>query len=336
MAVTPRVSVITATKNRLKLLCETIDSVQAQTFENWEHIVVDDGSNDGTGEELARRTASDPRIRYVRRESEKSGANVCRNIGIKESAAEFIVILDSDDLLGRDCLGRRVEKMERNLDLDFATFQGGVFENKIGDLREDFDPELVGDDLLRFLFFECPWVITGPIWRKTSMVSLGAFYESLPSWQDIDLHVRAITQGYRYLRFRDVDHYVRWQDEPTRVSVEQRRSPRHLEAASSILNKLEHHVREGPGMTWTRQRALCSLYFFVAQQWLATQKLSSALRSWNGIRRRELGSNLLYFSGAALLVISALNLPDRGLSDRLVNKWKGWMRLRTNPQLIHA
>jgi teichuronic acid biosynthesis glycosyltransferase TuaG len=50
----PVISVITPTKNRLALLCETIDSVQAQTFSAWEHIIVDDGSEDGTEEEVLR------------------------------------------------------------------------------------------------------------------------------------------------------------------------------------------------------------------------------------------------------------------------------------------
>jgi len=297
---------------------------------------VDDGSDDGTCEEVTRRMAADSRIRYVRRVGERSGANVCRNIGIAESSGEFIVFLDSDDLLAPGCVGRRVELMQRNLDLDFATFQAGIFEHAVGDIRSEFDPQLQGDDLLRFLFFECPWLITGPMWRKASLLRLGLFDESLPSWQDIDLHVRAITRGFRYLRFPEVDHHVRWQFEPTKVSIEQRRSPRHLEAASAILEKFERLVREGPGMNWVRQRALCSLYFFVAEQWVVVRSLSSALRSWRRIRERGLGSCVLYGSGALLLVMLRLRLPSRSLCNRMINRWKGWMRLRTNPQLVRA
>ena len=100
----PVVAVITPTKNRLKLLCETMDSVQQQSFDAWEHIVVDDG----TCQEVSR-SASDSRIRYMRRTGDKSGANVCRNIGIAESSAEFIVFLDSDDLLRPQCLKDRVD-----------------------------------------------------------------------------------------------------------------------------------------------------------------------------------------------------------------------------------
>lgn len=328
------VAVITPTKNRLKLLCEAMESVQRQTFDAWEHLIVDDGSDDGTAEEVARCAAADPRIRYIRRRGEKSGANVCRNLGVIDSHAEFIVFLDSDDLLEPECLARRVELMRRNADLDFVTFQTGVFEKTPGDLRRQMDPELLGDDLLRFLFFECPWIITGPVWRRASLLRLGLFDESLPSWQDVDLHLRTITAGFRYIRFPDVDHHVRWQFEPTKTSIEQHRSPRHLEAASEILEKFERLVREGPGMNWVRQRALCSLYFFVAEHWVAADRLSAALRSWSQIRRRSLGSRVLYLSGVALLVMQALGRPGRRIGGRIAHKWKGWMRLRTNPELV--
>lgn len=128
----PLVAIITPTKNRVKLLCEAMDSVQRQSFDAWEHIIVDDGSDDGTAEEVTRRAAADSRIRYVQRTSETSGASVCRNIGTTKSRSEFIVFLDSDDLLAPDCLGRRVAVMQRNLDLDFATFQTAVFEYELG------------------------------------------------------------------------------------------------------------------------------------------------------------------------------------------------------------
>jgi glycosyltransferase involved in cell wall biosynthesis len=330
----PLVAVITPTKNRLNLLCEAMDSVQRQGFDAWEHIIVDDGSDDGTAEEVARRAAADARIRYIQRTGERSGASVCRNIGIRESRAEFIVFLDSDDLLTPGCLARRVELIQRNVDLDFATFQTAVFKHTPGDLDRQWDPELLGDDLLRFLFFELPWIITGPVWRRTSLLRIGLFDESLLSWQDMDLHIRALTSGSRYIRLPEVDHHIRWQFEPTKVSIEQRRSPRHLEAAIEILEKFERLVREGPGMNWARQRALCSLYFFVAQHWAAAGSLSVALRSWAQVRRRRLGPRVLYLSGAALLIMQVLGVPDRSIDGRITNKWKGWMRLRTNPELV--
>ena len=88
-------------------------------------------------------------------------------------------------------------------------------------------------------------------------------------------------------------------------------------------------------MNWVRQRALCSLYFFVAEQWVAMGDLSSALKSWKRIRERALGSRVLHLSGAVLLTIAALGFPE-SVHGRMINRWKGWMRLRTNPQLVQA
>jgi hypothetical protein len=330
----PRVAIITPTKNRVRLLNETIDSVVTQTFSDWEHVIVDDGSDDGTAESVGRRAASDPRIRYVSRSGDRTGASVCRNIGIRESRADLLVFLDSDDLLTPDCLAHRVRIMDRNEDIDFAVFQTGVFENAPGDLGRQLDPELLGDDLLRFLFFECPWQTTAPTWRRATLDRLGGFDESLPSWQDVDLHVRAIAAGCRYLRFPEVDHHFRWQFEPTKVSIQQQRSPLHLASATAIIEKFERLVREGPGMNWVRQRALCSLYFLVAEHWVAAGSLTSALDSWGQVRRRRLGPRALHISGAALLMAQALGAPGRRVGRRLTNKWKGWMRLRTNPELV--
>jgi glycosyltransferase involved in cell wall biosynthesis len=331
---TPLISVVTPTKNRLKLLREAIDSVQAQTLQAWEHIIVDDGSDDGTVPEIRRRAETDHRVRYFQRSGVKAGANVCRNVGIRESRSDLIVFLDSDDILEPNCLARRVAVMERNVDLDFATFQTNVFKNAPGDLNRQHNPELIGDDLLRFLYFEVPWIITGPTWRKSSLLKLGMFDEALPSWQDVDLHVRALAAKMHYLRFSEIDHHVRWQYDLGKTSAQQRRAPEHLKAAEQILVKFERVIQDGPGMTWTRQRALCSLYFFIAGCWVDAGRLSDAKQCWATVRKRKLGSRLLHKMGVSILTMQSMGAFGERLSRRIGHKWKGWMRMRTDPELV--
>lgn len=221
--------------------------------------------------------------------------------------------------------------MDNNIDLDFATFQAGVFERVVGDLGRSFDGQLIGDDLLRFLFFESPWIITSPIWRRHALLRVGLFDESLPSWQDIDLHVRAIAEGFRYLRFAEVDHHMRWQIEPGKTSRLQRNSPEHLQAAARLFEKFERIIKDGPGITWSRQRALCSLYFFIAERWLAVGRPVEALHLWRAVRRRGLGTRRFHAAGAVLLAMQAAHVP---LAGRVAHKWKGWARLRLNPELL--
>jgi glycosyltransferase involved in cell wall biosynthesis len=329
----PRVSIITPTKNRLALLCQAMDSVAAQSFENWEHLVVDDGSDDGSIEEIHRRAKADSRIRLHQREGEKSGGNVCRNLGISKCRGEYVVFLDSDDLLIPSCLEKRLALIERNADLDFVTYLSGRFVDKIGDRPDQEKCEVFGDDLLRFLYFEHPWIITSPIWRTKSLHRLSGFDETLPSWQDVDLHIRAVCAGMNYLRIPEIDHQIRWLAEDSRVSVTQRKSPKHLAKAIDILEKFERTVREGPGMDWSRQRALCSLYFFLAECWIEQGNLLQAIGAWGTARGRRLLPYSVYMGGVMLLCLKRVTGRSE-LVRRVIGKWIGIVRLRRNAELV--
>jgi GT2 family glycosyltransferase len=334
MSDVPIISVVTPTKNRLRLLCEAMDSVQQQSFDAWEHLVVDDGSDDGTGEEVARRSVADVRIRYLRRTGEPSGANVCRNIGVEESRAEFIVFLDSDDLLRPECLKRRVEIMQRNSDLDFSVFRASVFLKSVGDLTRLYHPQNPGDDLLRFLAHECVWEISGPIWRRSFLKEIGSFDETLLSMQDLEMHVRALSARPKYVCCLDVDHHVRWQEDATKTSVRHYEDPTYIEAAERVQAKLLETVTSSGLLTWSRRRAILGLTFGTAESWVRSRRLGRAVRAWNrGCARQQVPPHLQI---AGLLMLCAARLggsPDTFCS-RLVNKWKGWSRFRQEPSLL--
>jgi glycosyltransferase involved in cell wall biosynthesis len=331
---TPLVAVVTPTKNRLKLLCEAIDSVQRQSFDAWEHIIVDDGSGDGTAEEVARRAAADVRVRYLQRTSETSGANACRNIGIRESRAEFIIFLDSDDLLRPQCLKRRVEIMQRNSSLDFSVFRAGVFVTSVGDLTRLYHPQNPGDDLLRFLAHECVWEISGPIWRRSFLDEIGCLDETLLSMQDLEMHVRALSARAKYVCFPDVDHDIRGHDDETKTSVRHYKDPAYIEAAEEVQAKLFKTVTSSGLLTWSRQRALLGLSFGAAECWVRSGRLDRAIRVWN--RGCGLQQAPLHVQIAGLLMLCAVLLSARpdGFFSRLVNKWKGWARFRQEPLLL--
>ena len=80
----PLVSIIIPSYNRAKLLEETLDSILAQTWKNWECIVVDDGSTDSTEELLKMKYLNDKRFTWYRRPQDvPKGANACRNYGFQ-------------------------------------------------------------------------------------------------------------------------------------------------------------------------------------------------------------------------------------------------------------
>lgn len=123
-----KVSIIIPTYNRAELIEETLSSVMAQTLTEWECIVVDDGSSDGTKEIIKRYQEKDTRFKYIPRPSNrKKGGNTCRNIGIEQSKGEFIQFLDSDDLISANKLEEQLAALA-NSDIDaIATCKWGEF-----------------------------------------------------------------------------------------------------------------------------------------------------------------------------------------------------------------
>ena len=95
-------SVIIPTYNRAQLILETLETVLAQTYQNFEVIIVDDGSTDNTKQIIQKKYGTDDRVRYFYKDNEERGA--ARNFGIKQAKGDYAVIFDSDDWMHTDHL----------------------------------------------------------------------------------------------------------------------------------------------------------------------------------------------------------------------------------------
>jgi len=105
----PMISVIIPTYNRKEQLLHSIESVFNQTYSNMEIVVVDDGSTDGTRDEIKK--IKDERVRYIYLE-QNMGPSGARNIGVKEAKSEFIAFQDSDTKLHPEKLERQMKQMK--------------------------------------------------------------------------------------------------------------------------------------------------------------------------------------------------------------------------------
>lgn len=105
------VSIIMPSYNTARFLTETVRSVLAQTYQNWELIIVDDCSTDDTDAVAAE--FPDPRIRFLKNEK-NSGAAVSRNYALREAKGRWIAFLDSDDLWKPEKLERQIRFMVEN------------------------------------------------------------------------------------------------------------------------------------------------------------------------------------------------------------------------------
>ncbi len=112
----PLISVVIPAYNAEQFLDETLESVLSQTYENWECIIVNDGSTDSTESVAKKWCEKDSRFRLTNKEN--GGLSSARNWGIKESKAEYIAFLDADDILTPDSLEVRINVLiEQNVDL---------------------------------------------------------------------------------------------------------------------------------------------------------------------------------------------------------------------------
>ena len=104
------VTIVTPAYNAAKYIAETIDSVQAQTWRDWEWIVVDDGSTDDTAHLLDAHARSDDRMTVIRQRN--AGVSAARNRGLAEVRSPLAALLDADDLWSPQNLERKVAALE--------------------------------------------------------------------------------------------------------------------------------------------------------------------------------------------------------------------------------
>lgn len=110
------VSIVVPAYNRPALLAECLDSVLAQTYEDWEVLIVDDGSPEDIASGVKQR--GDARVRYLRQEN--AGPSVARNRGVEHARGDAILFLDSDDLLLPGALATLVEGLQSAPDAEVA------------------------------------------------------------------------------------------------------------------------------------------------------------------------------------------------------------------------
>ena len=105
------VSIITPTYNSAKFIEETIQSVQSQTYSNWEMILIDDGSRDNTEEIILSLIEKDDRIQFYKLD-QNSGPAVARNTGIGKAKGDYMTFLDADDIWFPNFIATSIKKIQ--------------------------------------------------------------------------------------------------------------------------------------------------------------------------------------------------------------------------------
>lgn len=183
----PKVSVNICCYNSEKFIKETIESVEAQTFNDYEVIIIDDGSKDRTGEIV--KSIKDPRMKYYYQDNK--GLSVSRNRAIELSNGEFIAFLDHDDLWEKDKLEKQIALFKSKPDLGLVYSDCYVYNMKN-------KKKIKYSDLVKFhrgkvideLFYEDFMPLLMIMIKKEIIKEIGGFNENLQIAEDYDFLVR--------------------------------------------------------------------------------------------------------------------------------------------------
>ena len=196
----PKVSVIIPTYNRSKFVTKAINSVLAQTFTDYEIIVIDDGSNDNTKEVLC---SYDAKIKYIYQNN--SGVSAARNAGIKKAKGKWIAFLDSDDEWTSEYLSWQMKQAEKyprvftHITNSITILPNGKKENHFLETKLLPKFKKKSNILLERPFYiitkHLPWLMPSVIMRRDILLNTGLFNTHLTIAEDLDLIARMALKG---------------------------------------------------------------------------------------------------------------------------------------------
>jgi glycosyltransferase involved in cell wall biosynthesis len=202
------VSVIVPTRDHGRFLGQAIGSLQLQSCPDWECVVVDDGSSDGTAGIVAALAASDHRISYVSQSA--AGPAAARNAGLAATSGNFVQFLDADDYLGLRKLQHQLELFASHPEADIV--YGGVryfIDGDGGDAEPggrtwtDAPTRPVvsgsGEPVVSALVNDNIMVIEAPLVRRSLLERIGGFDARFRRMEDWDLWLRCALAGAFFL-----------------------------------------------------------------------------------------------------------------------------------------
>jgi glycosyltransferase involved in cell wall biosynthesis len=181
---TAEVSVIITCYNQAHFLDEAIDSVLAQTYRNFEIIVIDDGSTDETPEIANRYT----QVHYIKQTNQ--GLAAARNTGIRASQSRYLVFLDADDRLLPDALGAGLRCIEKHPDCAFVSGGHRRIDEAGRVIKAPTPPYIEKDHYVAFLRGNYVGMHGAVLYQRKFLSASIGFCNSLPACEDYDLYLR--------------------------------------------------------------------------------------------------------------------------------------------------
>ena len=218
-------------------------------------IIVDDGSTDDSLEFAQRHAVNEPRIKVLSRSRSPKGACTCRNEGLELAQGEFVIFLDSDDLFKPDCLKERLRRFGETPESDFIVCFPEIFYEEPGDSEMTWG-QVHPEDYLSGFLEKSAWITIAVTWRTDWLRKIGGWRESLPSYQDWELHIRALIHEPRFQVFAEArDAYLR-RGTDTRISGQSERSKKHLQSRKELIVEIFDQLVASGKLNTKRKQSL--------------------------------------------------------------------------------
>jgi len=201
----PLVSVIIPCYNQAKFLSDAINSLILQSYDNWECIIVNDGSTDDTYSISQSLVKSDPRVKVVHQNNK--GLSEARNSGMRVAGGDFFQFLDADDMLENDKLRMQIEFFHYNPEVDIVFGDARYFTTETPLLR-DFGPYAVDNTkawipdswnaegtLLEKFISRNLFPVNCPLIRRSVFSKVGEWNKNLDALEDWEFWVRCVSKG---------------------------------------------------------------------------------------------------------------------------------------------
>jgi len=277
---TPRVTVIVPTYNRAGYLAEAIGSVLAQTFDDFEVVVVDDGSTDGTAALVG--AFDDARVRYLYQDHR--GISAAMNAGVRSARGDYVARLDSDDRWLPHMLAALVPVLDARPAVGVVYGRGQAMDRE-GRLISHVQgmPERFPGDALRSLAYDDCTCNIALLVRRACFDRVGLYDETLPANEDWDMWLR-VARHYGLAFVDQVLACIRWHD----GNLTGPASPHFalvLETRTAPLDKLFSDPDLPAAVRALRPAAYANVYLFRGLRWLGSRHIRRASREFGAALR---------------------------------------------------
>lgn len=318
------VSIIIPVFNRISLIKETLESVKKQTYSNWELILVDDGSTDGTFEGLVEMSKEDKRFILKKRDKFPKGASTCRNIGINLAKGNYIIFLDSDDILVSTCLENRIKMFNQYPDFDFLVFSSLIFTNHPGDSDILWNVDKNTDDIQRFLDLDVPWQTTAPFWKRHSILKLGLWDDNTSAWEDMDFHIRALINDFKYKKLYEKPDYFYRVANSDKLSKNDK-TIQQLYSRIRLIENIVNYFKQNNKLTAPYKDKVIKFYMWICLNFIKLKHKEGVMAVCYSLKKLGLYNFIFYYLSKAAMTINIylFHTTFKKIIFRIVRKlWK--------------